>query len=261
MLKAIIKLFVLNLIFISTLSVKSQAISAYTVMDKNDKQSFADSESLTITMILTNKQGGKRERVIEQFSKINKEKNRSLLIKFSSPADIKGTGFLSIENKNRDDDQWLYLPAFNKTRRISANNESDYFVSSDFSFEDLNREDLEEYSYQFLSESKIDGADCYQIEAKPKTEKKRKESGYGKRILFIDKNNFVLRKALFYNKQDVILKEFYASDIKKSGEHWRAYTMKMRNIKKSHSTTLLYTSINLEKEIDDNLFTERYLVK
>ncbi len=147
--------FFLLIFVLSFVSAMSQSLSAYDVMKKNDQASLADNESCTINMLLKNNRGGERKRTIEQFSKIDNDGNRLLLIKFLSPSVLKGSGYLSIENTNRDDDQWLYLPAFNKTRRILSKNESDHIVGTDFSFEDINREDIEEYHYVFLSDVDI----------------------------------------------------------------------------------------------------------
>jgi len=250
------------ILFACIYTANSQALSAYEVMKLNYEQTVSENEYFNITMVLTNKRGNTRKRQLEQFSKINTDDNRSTIIKFLSPADIGGTGFLAIENKNRDDDQWLYLPAFKKTRRISGSNKSDYFVGSDITFEDLSREDLEDCDYSFLSqEVEIDGVKCYHILALPKTEKKKKESGYGKRELFIRKDNHVIIKANFYDAKNALIKEFVAEDIKQVGDKWRAHKIEVTNIKNSHKTTLVYNEIATDKQIDEQMFTERFLVK
>jgi len=236
-------------------------LSALEVMIKSDRQSVAGDEYFKISMKLINKRGGKRERQLEQFTKTDDQDMRSSLIKFLSPADIKGTGFLSIEHSGRDDDQWLYLPAFKKTRRISPGNESDYFVGTDFTFEDLNREDLEDFTYSFLPDAEVDGAVCYHILAVPLSEKKLTESGYSKREMLIRKENFVLVYANFYDKSGEKLKTYNADNIKKVGEKWRAYRMEMNNLRNSHKTILIYDEISLDQGVDLNIFTERYLLK
>lgn len=238
---------------------QDKQLSALEVMVKNDQQSIAADEYDKMSMSLISKNGGKRARQLEQFTMTDKEDNRSSLIKFLSPANIKGTGFLSIENSGRDDDQWLYLPAFNKTRRISPANESDYFVGTDFTFEDLNREDLEDYAYSFLPDAEVDGIACYHILALPASEKKIKESGYSKRELLIRKDDFVLAAATFYNKSGEKQKIYSAGNIQEIDGKRRAFRMEMNNLKNSHKTILVFDEIRLNQGIDEETFTERHL--
>jgi len=224
-------------------------------------QAIADDEYLKISMTLINKRGGERRRQLEQFIKTDKDNNRSSLIKFLSPADIKGTGFLSIEYSDQDDDQWLYLPAFKKTRRISSANESDFFVGTDFTFEDLNREDLEDFSYSYLPDAEIEGEACFKILAIPLSPEKILETGYSKRELCIHKENFVLVFANFYNKSNELQKTYHARNLKKIGEKWRAFYMEMNNLEKSHKTILKFDEIKLDQGVDEEIFTERYLIR
>jgi hypothetical protein len=231
------------------------------VMKKNDLQAVADNEYFRMSMKLINKSGMTRERQLEQHNMTDEGNNRSYLIKFISPADIKGTGFLSIEHDDRESDQWLYLPAFNKTRRISSANESDYFAGTDFTFEDLNREDLEDFNYSFLPDVEVDGAACYQILAIPTSEKKIKESGYSKRELLIRKSDYVLAGGNLYDKSGDLQKVFHASNFKKEGGRWRAYCMEMKNMKQSHSTILIFDEIRSDQEADKEIFTERFLTR
>jgi hypothetical protein len=244
-------------------SVYGQAGSAYEFMKKYNEQISSDNEVTQMTMLLFNKQNNKREREIVRYLMTDKNNKRSSLIKFLSPADVKGTGLLAIENMGREDDQWLYLPGFNKTRRIASSNETDYFVGSDFTFEDLNREDLEDFNYEFLQETDIDEQRCYQIKATPITDEKIKESGYARRDLFIRKDNFVLVKVKFYDKSNSLFKEFKATSIKMDevSKKWRAYSIEMSNLKTSHKTVLDITGIKINKGLDKETFTQRNLQK
>ena len=193
----------------------------------------------------------------------DKNDKRSSIIKFLSPADVKGTGFLVNENSESADDQWLYLPAFNKSKRISSSNETDNFVGSDFTFEDINREDLDEFSYKFLTETDIDGQACYKIQAIPKSDDKIKESGYSKRELFIRKDNYVLVKANLYDKKGILSKIYSTDNIKQieGTQKWRAYTYQMANVKNSHKTIIVITKLEVNKGLAKELFTLKNLEK
>jgi len=237
--------------------------TALDIVKKYDEQSSFNDETSKMTMVLLNKQGDKRVREIVRYLVTDKNDKRSSLIKFLSPADVKGTGFLVIENIGRDDDQWLYLPAFNKSRRISSSNETDYFVGSDFTYEDLSREDLNEFSYELLPETTIDGHLCYQIKALPKSEKKIKDSGYSKRELFIRKDNYILVKANFYDKSGSLIKTYSTENVKlvEGTQKWRAFTFGMANIKNSHKTVISITKLDINKNLDKEIFTLKNLEK
>ena len=180
-----------------------------------------------------------------------------------SPADVKGTGFLSIENGNRDDDQWLYLPALQKVRRISASNETDNFIGSDFTFEDLQEEEIDQYDYKLIGAKDIDGLPCYHIQAVPGNDKKRKESGYSKRDIFINKENLMILQTNFYNKQGEVSKVYKAASIKQIGNtgKWRAYRMVVENLKTHNKTILQFQNYVINKGIDNEYFSQRYLEK
>nr|WKN34987.1 outer membrane lipoprotein-sorting protein [Tunicatimonas sp. TK19036] len=240
--------------------VTAQSERGYDIMHRCDEEAIADDEYFQLSMTLTNKQGQERKRTLEQHTKTDVSGNRSSMIKFLSPADVAGTGFLAIEYSGRDDDQWLYLPAFRKTRRISPNNESDYFVGSDFTFEDLNREDLEEHTYSLEGEETVDGAACFLIHAMPKDPK---SSGYSKRELWVTQDNYVLVQAKFYDGTGEMLKEYHASDIKNiaSTTKWRPYRMEMQNHQNGHQTVLEFDNIVLNEGVDEQLFTQRFLQK
>lgn len=238
----------------------AQTDRGYDIMHRCDREAIADDEYFQLKMTLTNKQGQERSRTLEQHTKTDGSGNRSSMIKFLSPADVAGTGFLAIEYSDRDDDQWLYLPAFRKTRRISTSNESDYFVGSDFTFEDLNREDLEEHTYSLESEEVVDGTPCFLIRATPKTSK---SSGYRQRELWVSQDNYVLVQAKFYDDSGEVLKEYHAREIKNidGTSKWRPYRMEMQNLQNGHQTVLVYDNIELNEGVDEQLFTQRFLQK
>jgi outer membrane lipoprotein-sorting protein len=249
------------LFLISSFTSRALEYSAYEIMEKSDEQSSAKDESMLLTMGLVNSKGKEMVRKIEQITRQDNNKNRSLIIKFLAPADVKGTGFLSLEHKDREDDQWLYLPALNKTRRISASDETDSFMGSDFTFEDLNREDLKDYSYTLKGEVTHDETACYLIEAIPNNEKKKKESGYSKREITVRKDNFVIVHVKFYGKDGQPSKIFKASNVKQvpGSPKYRAYKLEMEDLKNKHKTYLTLENIKIDKGVSADLFTQRYL--
>ncbi len=256
---------IIILLFFSGLSklVYGQSISAKEVMQKNDLQRIGNKEYSKLSMTLINKQGGKRERQLDIKLFKDKDNNLSQIIKFHSPSDIKGTAFLSIEHHDKSDDQWMYLPAFKKTRRISSSFEKGYFAGSDFTFEDLNREDFLEYDYKLLSTVKVNGTPCYHIEATPLSSNKKKNSGYSKREIFIEKKDYIMVKSIYYDKKGEKIKVFTASNIKKvpGSDVTRSYTIEMNNIKSNRKTILNYLKIETGCCVEANDFSLRYLTQ
>ncbi len=243
--------------------VSGQSLSAREIMKKNDQQRKTKTEKLEMEMKLINKKGKTRVRRVTQIKKTDASGNEKSVIRFLAPADVKGTGLLTIEHTDRDDDQWLFLPALRKVRRISSGDKSDRFVGTDFTYEDLKNEELENYDYKLLKDDVLENRDCYVIEAVPTTPKKKKESGYSKREIWIDKKNFVNIQTKFYNKKGEFYKIFTAGDIQliEGTTKWRAHQMVMENIKTIHKSILLFSNIVINKDIADKKFTKRYLKK
>jgi len=230
------------------------------IMGKNDSIQSLRFEESTLTMKLINKNGRERIRRVEQKIANNDKGLRNRFIYFLEPGDIKGTKLLTLENKGEDDTQWFYLPAIKQARRISAAENTDSFVGSELSFEDLRRERLDEYSYKLIGEDKIDGQECYVIEAVPKNEKSQKISGYSRREIWIHKDNYINVQVKFYDKNNKMLKYFKASEIRKlSSGDWKAHQIYMENVQTSHKTILEYDDFKINQQIDDQIFSVRYL--
>src|SRR5260370_3918073 len=105
-----------------------------------------------------------------------------LLVKFTFPSDIKGTAFLQIEHIEADDDEWIYLPALGKSRRLVANNKKDSFVGSDFSYGDISLPSVDLYEHRLMSSEVIDNHDCYEVESLPKSDTTKTDIGYGRKL-------------------------------------------------------------------------------
>lgn len=235
------------------------AQSGLDIIKKNDIQMKSENEDVDFVMELVNNKGIKQVRKVKQYSFLDQNNNRSNLIRFQSPADVKGTGFLSIENTGRDDDQWLFLPALNKSRRISASDETDYFMGSDFAFEDIGVEKIDENNYSLIGNEVVNGVECYVLEATPNN--KKKETGYSKRVIYVSKDNSLILKTNYYNKKGDLFKVYLGEDIQpiEGTTKWRTLKMSMKNINTGHSTILLFSNYKINKGLDKNIFTQRNL--
>ncbi len=240
---------------------QTRELTGLEIMQKNDAQASAPTEYIEMTMHLVNRKGHEHIRKVVQYEKSAKDGDKQRLVRFLAPADIKGTGLLTLEHKKRDDDQWLYLPAMRKVRRISSAEKSDRFVGTDFTYQDLKSEAMAHYQYRLTGEDTVRGELCYRVEAAPGDDAERRQSAYSKRTLWISASRFVLLQAFFYDKRGERFKTFEAFDVRRvdATKKWRARRLEMRNLKTAHSTTLTIEKIEIGRKIPARTFTLRML--
>ncbi|SHO81444.1 Outer membrane lipoprotein-sorting protein [hydrothermal vent metagenome] len=240
------------------------AQSARDIMVKVDARDDGKSIQEDMYMILIDKNGKKRTRDIKSYSKDFGVDTHKIMF-FKSPADVKNTSFLTFDydDASRDDDQWLYLPALKKVKRIPSSDKSGSFMGSDFSYFDMTDRDLSDYKFKLIKETKVRGKDAWMIESTPTNRKVIKESGYKKTVAIVRKDNFVVVRAINYLTNG---KKKYL-DIKKLHKQagvWVVDEMSMITKKgKStlHKTVLKFKNIKVNKNLSDSLFTTRRLSK
>lgn len=242
-------------------SLHTQPLDGRTIVQKNDQQQKSQDEYTEMTMTLISKTGKKRIRKVVQYQQTDNRGDKKILIRFLSPPDIKGTGLLTLEHHNREDEQWLYLPALRRVRRISAAEKSDNFVGTDFTYQDLKSEDMDQYHYRLTGEESIDSIPCYVVEAIPSTKSERKKSAYGKRIFWISKDHFVLVQVHFFDKKGKLFKILNASEIREIDKtnKWRAWHIEIKNLQNGHRTILKYDHIKINRGVPSRFFSKRYL--
>ena len=206
-------------------------------------QGWSDSTSKMI-MLLRNRQGDESSRSIRIKSlEIRGDGDKSLTI-FDSPRDIKGTAFLSYSHISKPDDQWLYLPALKRVKRISSANKSGPFMGSQFAYEDLASFEVDKYSYKYLRDENLDGKDTQVIENYPKY----KYSGYTRQIVWIDKQRHIPLKVEYYDRKNALLKTLIFSNYKQYlKKYWRAHKQVMENHQNGKSTTLTWNNFEFRK--------------
>ena len=238
----------------------SEALTGREIMERNEEQNKGEDEFNETSMKLVNKRGQERNRKIDYYSKTGKDDNDKILIRFVEPADVKGVGLLTIEHSDRDDDQWLYLPALKKVRRISSSDQGDSFMGTDYTYEDIRSEKLDKHKYELVGSEVIDGYDCYIIEALPATEEQKKDSGYSKRTLWVRKDIFLVVKIEYFDKKGELFKTEVNNNIVEAAPNlYRANLMKMENHKTGHSTTISFDERKMNSGLPDKIFTERTL--
>ena len=247
-------------------SVGATELTANQIMLLNEKARKSTNEVSDVTMILRDSKGNERTREVVWIADDTDDLNRKSLIRFLSPQDVAGTGLLSIEHEDKDDDRWLYLPALRKVRRISAGDKSENFMGTDFAFEDLVIEDgivsQKQHKYRILGSDVRDGFDCYVIEAIPATDKEIRESGYSKREIWITKDRFIAIYAKYWDKGGELIKQLMSVDVRptEGGGQYRAHRLLMENFRTGHTTTFIFKHYRLNQKIDSaKIFTQRFL--
>ncbi len=219
-------------------------------------------------MELIEKNGDVSPRTIEMWSsKYDEKKDLSkVVMAFLEPAVVKDTRFLQIENSDRDDDKWIYLPALKKVRRIASNEKESSFMGSDFTYGDMESREVEEDIHTLLREEKIGKYDCYVVESIPV---ETKDEQYSRKIAWIEKNSFVPLKLELYsknNKEKIKKVMEVKDDIAKINDIWTVFTTEMRDLETGHSTKLYIKKsktganyIEYNKPVKNERFTERFL--
>jgi len=214
-----------------------------------------------LKMQLTNKHGQIRVQATAFYRKYYGKNKKSIMF-YEKPKRLKGTGFLTFDNFTKEDEQWLYLPALRKVRRVSSSDRGDWFLGTDFSYEDIKKEgkiSKEDYDFKLLGEEKIDGHNVYKIESTVKNEQIADELGYSKLISYIDKGSFVARKVIFYDERKELLKTLHSTEITLIENIWSVHHMHMQNHQNQHTSDFYFSNIDYKSKVSDNLFTKMSL--
>ncbi len=209
-----------------------------------------------MTMTLRSKTGKTSTRNIRiKTLEVENDGDKSVSI-FDEPADVKGTAMLTYSHGLEADDQWLYLPALKKVKRINSRNKSGPFMGSTFAFEDLSSQEVEKYSYKFIREEACGEWQCYVIERKPEY----KYSGYTRQVTWLDKEAYRLVKVEFYDRKKSLLKTLVTSDFNQYlGHYWRPGKMDMMNHLTGKGTLLEWTDYQFQTGLTDRDFRSQSL--
>ena len=239
-------------------------LSAHDIMEKNFFATKVTSLRVDTTMVLINDRGQQRERATSGVVKLQANGiDSKLVVKFSTPPDVKGTGVLQIEHSEGDDDLWIYLPALRKSRRLVANNKKDSFVGSDFSYGDITLPKVDQYRHTLLRSETIDEHHCYVVESVPATDTIKANTGYSKKITWVRTDNFVESKVEYYDPAGRLLKTQRAGRhqlVEPDKGRWFVMEREMTNHQSGHRTTITASKAEAAA-IPDDWFTTRYLEK
>jgi len=216
-----------------------------------------------VTMTLTDKRGKERVREAVIYRKYYGEEKRTVLF-YLSPRNVRDTAFLTYDypDSDVDDDQWLYLPALRKSRRISASDRGDYFLGTDLSYEDMKKEgkfDLEDYDFEALRYEPLEGQTRLVLESIPKDDETARELGYGKVRAWVNPENWVIMQARYWDTNLNLLKTLTLDDVRQVDGIWTRHTLQIENHKTGHITHWRIADVDYVSDIGDSLFSRNAL--
>jgi outer membrane lipoprotein-sorting protein len=238
-------------------------LSAHEMMKRNFMSSKIKAFRTAGRMTLINDRGETRARRTTTISMLQPNGiDSKLLVRFSYPPDINGTAFLQIEHIAGEDDQWIYLPALGRSRRLVANNKKDSFVGSDFSYGDISLPNVDLYDHRLLGSELVDRRDSFKIESTPKAKQTALDSGYSRKITWLNKQSFVETKVEYYDLSNRLLKTQKVGEarlMEPDRGRWFPLHREMANQQTGHRTLIDFDQVSLASDLRDDMFTTRFL--
>jgi len=259
--KLMAPLSVLSLAFLSLASPLSLAETAQekglAIAIETDKRNTGWQDTTAdMTMTLRNKRGEESVRTLRVKSlEVVDDGDKSMTI-FDEPKDVRGTALLTFSHKMDSDDQWLFLPALKRVKRIASKNKSGPFMGSEFAFEDLSSQEIEKYTYEYMKDEACGSETCFVLKRVPTD----KNSGYTSQIAWIDQSEYRVQKIEFYDRKKSLLKTLNSSEYQQYlGEYWRPGKMAMQNHQTGKSTDLVWSQYKFKTGLEDGDFTKNSL--
>jgi hypothetical protein len=233
---------------------EAKGLAIATMADFRDT-GWGDSEAKMV-MILRNRRGDESERKMRTRNlEVIGDGDKSMSI-FDTPRDIKGTVMLTWSHSLKPDNQWLYLPALKRIKRISSRNKSGPFMGSEFAYEDLSSQEIEKYTYKYIEDDTFNGVACYVVERYPAY----KHSGYTRQVIWADKQHFNMQKTVFYDRKNSKLKTLVFTGYQQYlGKYWRADELFMENHQTKKSTVLKFEEYKFGKGLKKHDFSRNAL--
>jgi hypothetical protein len=231
------------------------------IMQRVDNREDGDDLKQQMTQRLIDRNGNERQRHLVSFRK-DFGKDKKLISFFTEPANIRDTALLTYDydDPDQDDDQWLYLPALKKVRRISAADRGDYFMGTDFTFEDMKQTpQLDDYRWTLLGSESVEGHDCWKVEGVPATEAIGRELGYSRMVQTVRKDNDVAIRVDYWDLAGEELKHLQIQQLEQIQGIWSPLLIVMKNVQSQHKTELSFTQQEYNSGLSDRFFTQRML--
>jgi hypothetical protein len=228
-------------------------------MERVEQQRRSANEVAEVTMTLIDADGRERARTATFGSKPAGAQADLHLIRFHTPADLARSGVLTIENADREYDQWVYLPAYHTTRRIASSSRRDNYMGTDFAYEDIVEPDAGQSAHRLLREEACDGIACAVVESTPEHPRLKAETGYARTVAWVDPERAVVVRKEYYGLDGDLLKTLANSELETFGAKRRWRKTVMTDVRRNHRTVMVCDKREVGAGLTDAQFTERYL--
>lgn len=250
---------ILAVVIVGSCSAGAVELNGKEIIERSDILNRVKDMESRMKMVIRHKSGKERIRALKSFSLKNEEGIEKSLIRFLSPADVRGTGFLSLDNPDGVNEKYLYLPALGRPRRLSSEERGGSFMGSDFSYEDISTT-TEDYNHKLLRREEFRGEEVYVVVSIPKTEEIKDDVGFAKKISWISKQKMILLTSENRDKTGEVLKRLIVHQSEKVAEDaWMAVKLEMKDLKKGSSTVIEYEDIAVNTGVSESYFSIRYL--
>jgi hypothetical protein len=186
-----------------------------------------------------------------RYDRIGSHGNSKAVLRFTAPPEVKGVALLIVNHPERSSDQWMWTPAIQRERRIAVQDRRTRFFGTDFSFEDLEERDVNQYDYRLLGEEAIQGVLCWRIESRPK---QSKISQYDRSLLWVRKDHYVFWQIENYSKDRLVRRAKY-SDLESVQGIWTPRTIEMADLRQNSRTLLRLEKLQYNLPMKDEAFT------
>jgi outer membrane lipoprotein-sorting protein len=231
------------------------------LMLRVERQSKSADESVSLAMRLIDENGKINDRSATFYRRLKSPGSLEdmRLVRFHAPPELAGSGVLTLENTDRPDDQWLYLPAYHTSRKIPSSNRSDRYMGTDFFYEDAGDDKIALYTYRVTGWETIGGRRCVLIEQLPAAEEVKNNSAYGRKMEWVDPERLVIPRIDYFDKNNVLYKRLENSGARQYGPSWRWSEATMTDFRLHHKTVVTYSDRKIDQGVDAGLFTIRKL--
>lgn len=231
------------------------AITGLEIAEAHDNRDKPDTTHMALQMDLIEEGGKVSSRMIEQWGVEENDLANSIMV-FRSPASVKDTRFLQVENDDRDNDKWIYLPAMKRVRRIASSDGSKSFMGSDATYDDMETRDIDQDTFELVKEETVADWDCWVLKVQAKDPD---DSQYSYKLVWHDKATNYPVKVEMYDANEALLKVMTIKDLRNVDGHWTPIDTVIENVQNGHSTEMKVLNVEFDKAVNPRMFTTQFL--
>lgn len=251
----------LSLLLFITSAASAASLTADQILEKVRNRPDGTDIYAEAKLVLTESDGSSRTREL-LFLEKDYGGDEKLTLYFTGPSDVKGVALQSVnydEAAAKEDDQWMYLPAFRQIRRIAATDKRGSFMGSQFSYIDLDKLRIGDYSQKLVGDETVLERSCHVIERTPASESVINRTGYYKTRVCVDKETFVVLKQNYYDARGVLFKEFAIKKLEKIQNIWTAVHSEMHDLVRQRSSALIFNNTRYNVGLSEALFQQNIM--